>query len=58
MRSIKFAWSQKLGIGGTYAAGAMNDVVKAPGHTLGYFYDPTNGSVSRGDIVRSPVVKN
>jgi prepilin-type N-terminal cleavage/methylation domain-containing protein len=31
----------------------FDDVVRAPGADLGYFYDPTNGTVSRGDLMRS-----
>lgn len=31
----------------------FNDIVGAPGATRGYFYDPTNGVTSRGDIMRS-----
>lgn len=32
---------------------AFRDVIGAPGATLGYFYDSTNGTVSRGDILRT-----
>jgi type II secretion system protein G len=32
---------------------SFDDMVRKPGADLGYFYDPTNGTVSRGDIVRS-----
>lgn len=32
---------------------SFDDVVRAPGADLGYFYDPTNGTVSRGDVMRS-----
>ncbi len=32
--------------------GAFHDVVKAPGARLGIFYDPTNGTVSVGDVIR------
>lgn len=32
---------------------AFRDVIGAPGAMLGYFYDPTNGTVSRGDILRT-----
>jgi prepilin-type N-terminal cleavage/methylation domain-containing protein len=30
------------------------DVVDAPGADYGLFYDPTNGTVSRGDVIRCP----
>lgn len=36
----------------------FQDVVGRPGATGGSFYDPTNGTVSRGDIIRSPRLKN
>lgn len=32
---------------------AFRDVIRAPGAQLGYFYDATNGTTSRGDIMRS-----
>lgn len=32
---------------------AFRDVIRWPGATLSYFYNPTNGTVSRGDIMRS-----
>lgn len=32
---------------------SFQDVTRAPGATLGYFYDPSNGTASRGDIMRS-----
>lgn len=32
---------------------AFDDVVGRPGADLGYFYDPTNGTVSRGDVLRT-----
>ncbi|CAN5466469.1 hypothetical protein BH09SUM1_BH09SUM1_21260 [soil metagenome] len=32
---------------------SFNDVVGVAGATLGYFYDPTNGVTSRGDILRT-----
>jgi prepilin-type N-terminal cleavage/methylation domain-containing protein len=35
------------------AQNSFNDVVDAPGADYGLFYDPTNGTVSRGDVVRS-----
>lgn len=31
---------------------AFNDVVDASGADYGIFYDPTNGTVSRGDVIR------
>jgi len=31
---------------------SFNDIVKAPGADYGLFYDATNGTVSRGDVVR------
>jgi prepilin-type N-terminal cleavage/methylation domain-containing protein len=33
--------------------GAFYDVIRSPGAKLGYYYDPTNGTLSRGDITRS-----
>jgi hypothetical protein len=33
---------------------SFNDVVGAPGADYGVFYDATNGTVSRGDVIRSP----
>lgn len=35
------------------AQDSFNDVVDAPGADYGLFYDPTNGTISRGDVVRS-----
>jgi hypothetical protein len=35
------------------AQDSFNDVVDAPGADYGLFYDPTNGTVSRGDVIRS-----
>lgn len=32
---------------------SFRDVVGIPGAKLGYFYDPSNGTSSRGDILRS-----
>ena len=32
---------------------AFNDVVNAPGADFGLFYDPTNGTISTGDVIRS-----
>lgn len=32
---------------------SLRDVIRAPGATLGYFYDATNGTKSRGDILRT-----
>jgi type II secretion system protein G len=32
---------------------AFRDVIGAPGAKLGYFYDATNGTTSRGDILRT-----
>jgi prepilin-type N-terminal cleavage/methylation domain-containing protein len=32
---------------------SFRDVTRAPGATYGYFYDPSNGTQSRGDIMRS-----
>lgn len=32
---------------------SFHDVIRSPGADLGYFYDPSNGTISRGDIVRS-----
>jgi len=32
---------------------SFRDVIRWPGATLGYFYDATNGTQSRGDIMRS-----
>ncbi len=32
---------------------AFRDVIGAPSAQLGYFYDPTNGTKSRGDILRT-----
>ncbi len=32
---------------------SFKDVIRAPGARLGYFYDPTNGTISRGDILRT-----
>lgn len=32
---------------------AFRDVIGAPNAQLGYFYDPTNGTKSRGDILRT-----
>lgn len=32
---------------------SFRDVTGGPGATLGYFYDPSNGTMSRGDIMRS-----
>ncbi len=32
---------------------SFRDVTGTPGATLGYFYDPSNGTISRGDIMRS-----
>lgn len=33
---------------------SFNDVVHAPTADMGLFYDSTNGTVSRGDVLRSP----
>jgi prepilin-type N-terminal cleavage/methylation domain-containing protein len=33
---------------------SFNDVVNAPGADAGLFYDSTNGTASRGDVLRSP----
>lgn len=33
---------------------AFDDVVNAPGADYGLFYDPTNGTVSGGDVIRCP----
>lgn len=30
-----------------------DDLTRAPGADMGYYYDPTNGTVSRGDVMRS-----
>jgi prepilin-type N-terminal cleavage/methylation domain-containing protein len=40
-----------------YPNEAFRDVIRAPGAELGYFYDPTNGTLSRGDIVRSSLIQ-
>lgn len=32
---------------------SFHDVTGTPGAQLGYFYDPSNGTISRGDIMRS-----
>ena len=32
---------------------SFRDVIRAPGADLGYFYDATNGTKSRGDILRT-----
>lgn len=32
---------------------SFRDVIGAPGADLGYFYDATNGTISRGDVTRS-----
>lgn len=36
---------------------AFRDVIGAPGATMGYFYDATNGTASRGDILRTAKLK-
>ncbi len=33
---------------------SFNDVVKAPSSDAGLYYDSTNGTVSRGDLLRTP----
>lgn len=36
-----------------YPNTAFRDVIRAPGAKLGYFYNATNGTLSRGDILRT-----
>ncbi len=48
----------RINCGLEFPTETFNDVVPRPGADLGYFYDPTNGTVSRGDILRSAKLRS